>query len=200
MRTCIFFIMLFVIGCSTQVHAQSPGNTPPKKLVFSKISKTAFDQYLLAQTKRTKQQNFIDSKGYIKTLDLNLTHYCKDICESFLVENKTSKKMTLPSNYDSGMLGMLFSPSEKQFIVFSSYDGPDYTDYYDYRSEIFAFNIIEGKGLEVIQLNWGYFEKDWSIEDLTWINEHTIALKIYRGSRWGDGSQLHFEYFKTSIK
>jgi len=109
-------------------------------------------------------------------------------------------KMQLPSNFDAGILGLPFSPSGKHLIVWSSYDRMDYDKYSRYRAEIIAYYILDAKGFKAIKPDFNYYSKSWSIEKLIWINEHSIALKIYYEDRVGDGSKLNYNYVKTKIE
>ncbi|MBK9425506.1 MAG: hypothetical protein IPN54_15465 [Bacteroidetes bacterium] len=105
----------------------------------------------------------------------------------------------LPSDYDSGILGMLFSPSCKQLLVYSSYDGPDFDKYYDHRAELFIFSIAHGEGLNGIRQKLQYYTKSWSIESIVWVNEKTIALKVYEGEKHGDDAMNKFKYYLTDL-
>ncbi|MES2679414.1 MAG: hypothetical protein V4635_05990 [Bacteroidota bacterium] len=165
-------------------------------LVFKEIS---ISQYKDCE-KKNKRTCSIDTNGFVKGKGLILGHFCKDICESYLIDKKERIKLVLPCNYDQGIIGLEISPSCNQFIVYSSYDRPDYTEYYDYRAEIFGFTITQGQGFKIIKPSFKYYTKDWSIDKITWIDENTLALKLYDGERAGDGENLKFHYFKTNQK
>ncbi len=165
------------------------------ELDLKEITKDDYERY----TKAYKTKCIVESGGFISEYGLSVSRNCKEICETYLVENKSGKKMLLPSNYDTGILGLLLSPSCNQFIIYSSYDGPDYENYYSNRAEIIGFNITNDKGLKAIKSSFEYYSKDWSIDNLTWINDKSIALKIYEENRWGDGSGMHYKYFKTNL-
>ena len=162
---------------------------------FTEISKNEFQLY----KRKYKTQCILDSGHVISGSEIYVSRDCKEICETYLREKTTNRKMVLPSNYDSGILTMSLSPTCNQMIVCSSYDGPDYVDYYEDRAEIFVFNVTNGIGLKGIKPTFKYYTKDWSIEDLTWINDKTIALKVYEEQRWGDGSGVHYKYLKADL-
>ncbi len=165
------------------------------KLNYTEISKNEFQSY----KRKYKTSCVLDSGHFICGSDLYISRDCNEICETYLAERTTNRKMFMPSNYDAGILSMLLSPACNQLIVCSSYDGPDYVDYYEFRAEIFVFSVTTGIGLNGIKPTSKYFTKDWSIEDLTWVNEKTIALKIYEGTRGGDGSEVLHKYFKAVL-
>lgn len=161
------------------------------KLNFTEISGAEFraykDKYTISCV--------IDSSRFIQGSNMYITQDCKEICETYLCENNTNKKLLLPSSYDSGIAMTLLSPSCTQMLVCSSYDGPDYSNYYESRTEIFVFHITTGMGIKGVKPAFKYYSRNWSIEELTWVNDHTIALKIYEGNR----NDKQFKYLKTQI-
>ena len=163
---------------------------------LKEISKYIFQGF----EKNYKPTCALDSNGFIKGKELILSHYCKDICESYLTDKKNGLKIVLPSTYDAGIMGLLFSPSCNQFIVYSSYEGPDYINYYEYRAEIIGFTINQGQGLDAIKQSFVYNIKDWSIDNVTWIDENALALKLYDGERTGNKENLIYRYFKINLK
>ena len=165
------------------------------ELNFIEISKNEFQSYI----RKYKSGCILDSGHFISGSDLYLSQDCNEICETYLAEKTTNRKMLMPSNYDAGILRMLLSPTCNQLIVCSSYDGPDYVDYYEDRAEIFVFSVTTGIGLKGIKPTFKYYTKDWSIEDLTWVNDKTITLKIYEGNRGGDGSGVAYKYLKADL-
>lgn len=203
MKTLYIIYILLIIGSLNPLFAQNEQDSlfKFKDLKFETISQYEFEKYELDYARKIKNASIIDTNGYIKSLDLIVIGDCKEICETYLEESKSGKKMLLPSNFDAGILGLLFSASGKQFIIFSSYDGPDYEEYYSYRAEIIAYKILpQEKGLNAIKTNFHYYSKDWSIEKIAWINENSIALKIFKEQKSGDGSKTKYEYYKTTIK
>lgn len=164
-------------------------------LNFTEISKDEFQSY----KGKYKTSCVLDSGQFISGSGLYVIQNCKEICETYLAERNTNRKMLMPSTYDAGILKMLLSPSCNQLVVCSSYDGPDYGNYYEYRAEIFLFNVSTGIGLKGIIPSLNYYTKDWSINDLTWVDENTIALELYNGTRTGNEDNLKFKYFKSNL-
>jgi hypothetical protein len=162
-------------------------------LKFTAIQAREFEAYKRAY----KTACILDAGQFIRGSALYVSQSCDEVCATYLCEKATNRKMLLPSNYDAGVLKLLLSPACKQLIVCSSYDGPDYADYYEDRAEIFVLDVTTGAGLKGIKPAFRYYTKDWSIADLTWVNDKTIALKIYEG-RSGDSSSVH--YVKTVLK
>lgn len=159
------------------------------------ISKNEF----IAYKNKYKPGCSIDSGHFISGSGLYVNHSCNEVCETYLAEKITNRKMPMPSPYDAGILDMLLSPGCNLLMVCSSYDGPDYENYYTNRAEIMAFHVTTGHGLQGITPAFKYFTKDWSIEDATWVSDKTIALKLYEESRGGDGSGVHYKYFKMDV-
>lgn len=173
--------------------AQSEDEFEQVEWEFEEISLSQYRAHHLAYFTRIRNRNPFKDKG------LSLTHNCDEICESFLKEDAKTDSMYLPSNFDGGLLGIAHAISGKAFLIYSAYDGPDYMEYYDHRSEVIAFKITAEKGLTAIKPWFSWTTGDWSIEELIWIGESQIALKIYEEGRWGDGSKLTFRYLKTRI-
>gem|GEM_PF-1711406 len=160
------------------------------------ISKNLYELYW----KNCKCTCSIDSNGFIKGKGLIFSHDCNEICQSFLTDNKDGVKLILPSDYDAGIIGLDISPSCNQFIVYSSYDGPDYTEYYNYRAEVFGFSISQGQGLKAIKPSFKFYTTDWSIEEVIWISDVEIAFKTYAESRTTKNQDnLNYKYFKTKL-
>lgn len=165
------------------------------ELNFTEISKNEFQSYI----GKYKTSCILDSGQFISGSDLYVIHDCKEICQTYLAERSTNRKMLMPSTYDSGILKMLLSPSCNQLVVCSSYDGPDYGNYYEHRAEIFLFHVSTGTGLKGITPALNYYTKDWSVNNLTWVDENTIALELYNGTRTGTEENLQFRYFKANL-
>ncbi|SEW53393.1 hypothetical protein [Chitinophaga arvensicola] len=166
-----------------------------RELNFTEISKNEF----LSCKNRYKTNCVLDSGQFISGSGIYVIHDCKEICETYLAERNTDRKMLMPSSYDAGILKMLLSSSCDQLLVCSSYDGPDYSNYYEHRAEIFLFNVSTGIGLKGITPALNYYTNEWSINNLIWVDENTIALELYNGTRTGNGENLKFRYFKSDL-
>ena len=164
-------------------------------LNLEQISASVFNRYV----KNYKTSCPLDSSGFPAGRGLILKNSCNEICENYLVDEKAHTQIMLPSDYDAGIMGLVVSPSCQRFIVYSSYDGPGYDQYYNDRVEIFGFSIGKQQGLKAIKPLFMHTSKDWSVEELTWVDDHTIALKIYTGDRVGDGSGVDYKYVKARL-
>jgi hypothetical protein len=141
----------------------------------------------------------LDTGQFISGSGLYVNIDCNEICQTYLVEKATNKKLLLPSIYDSGVLKMLLSPTCNQLIVCSSYDGSDFGNYYENRAEFYVLNIDKTIGLKAIKPGFSFYTKDWSIDDIIWINEKTIALKTYEENKSEDEDSIKYKYFKTTF-
>lgn len=165
------------------------------KLKFSEISKNEYQSY----KQKYKTGCVLDSGNFIGGSDLYVSRECDKTCETYLSEKTTNRKLLIPSNYDAGISTMLLSPACNKLIVCSTYDGPDYSNYYENRAEIFVFNVTTGIGLKGIKPAFKYFTKKWSIADLTWVNDKTIALKIYEEAKPEDEIGIRYKYYKANL-
>ena len=136
----------------------------------------------------------IDSGHFIKGSGLNVILACNEVCDTYLKDTSSDKILLMPSGYDAGILAMSLSPACNKLLVCSSYDGPDYADYYEDRAVLFIFNISKEYGLKGIQPAFKFFTKDWSIADIVWVNNKTIALKIYEEQHGRDGIDVQFKW------
>lgn len=147
--------------------------------------------------------NSINTFKYIGTIPVINSHiigyWGESIYEIYLLDIEKDIKMKIPSSYDSGPHDLLISPTGRQMIVFSTYDSPEYFDYYSQRSELFLFTIEKGNGLKGIKLSRYVTNNEWSIEEVIWINDKSIALKVYRESRSSDESKINYIYLKAKI-
>ncbi|MBO9703145.1 MAG: hypothetical protein J7604_23225 [Sporocytophaga sp.] len=141
----------------------------------------------------------LDPGGFISGSGLYFNHDCDEICETYLIGKETNRRILLPSDYDAGILDVLVSSACDQLVVCSSYDGPDYVDYYGHRAELFVFNVTLGNGLNGITPAFKYYAYDWSIAEIIWISDKAIALKTYEEGRHGDDSHLHYKYYKVNL-
>ncbi|UTW61307.1 hypothetical protein KFE98_14980 [bacterium SCSIO 12741] len=188
--------MLLLLGLNLCVKAQQPEASPLLELETKAITQQDFEQY--KNTFDSYQPPILDSNGIIKALNAYLVTNCDEICESHLLD-QDGKVCLLPSDYDSGILGLLFSPDAKQMIVYSSYDGPEYSNFYENRSEILIYEVDTTQGLKGIQYAGSYTTPDWSLEDLTWVNSETLALMVYRGSKTTQGVDGGYEYLSAKM-
>ncbi|MGJ1350725.1 hypothetical protein ACR79P_00055 [Sphingobacterium spiritivorum] len=161
------------------------------ELNFTEISEEEFHVY----KDKYNTSCVIDSSHFIQGSYLYIAQDCKEICDTYLCEKSTNRKLRLPSGFDSGISTILLSPSCTRMIICSSYDGPDYSDYYENRAEMFVFSVTNGMGIRGIKPAFKYYSRKWSIEELTWVNEHTIALKVYEANQ----NTAQYKYLKTEL-
>ena len=134
--------------------------------------------------------------GFIPDLGCHLVGFCGyGTCDDYLLDHETDVKMSFSAAFDAGILAFLLSPSNDFLLIGSSYDGPDYDNYYDFRAEILLYKIEKGKGLRGIKPYRFFNTEDWSIEDVLWIDDGSIALKVYEGE-----SREAFKYLKARVK
>lgn len=142
-----------------------------------------------------------DYIGFIPEISCHLIGFCgSGMCEMYLLDYEIDEKTTLPCSFDAGINAFIFSPNNQFLLLSSTYDGPDYENYYDYRAEIILYKIEKEQGLKGLKPYRIFEIKDYSIEDVVWINEDSIALKIYEEGRMGSGIKGEYQYLKTNIK
>lgn len=164
------------------------------KLDLKTIPKEQFESYL---SPLVKGKYINDCSLYDLNLKPGRDH--DQIGVTYIMEHETHKRMYLPEDYDNGISGASFAPNCLNLIIYSSYDGPDYNKYYENRAEFYVFKIVGNDGLSSIQPSLRFSLKDWSIENLVWISDNEIGLKLYSEARVGDGSHLKHKYFRASL-
>ena len=145
--------------------------------------------------------------GYVPEINSHIISECKWVCVNYLLDNETDEKMMLPCDFDSGVLGLKISASKKQMLMYLSYDAANYADYYSHRAEIIFMQIGDAKGFHKLTNPKICIITEWSIEDIVWIDEKSIALKVYDKYEdvWVEawGHSIHepvYQYFKAEIK
>ncbi|MBD1394549.1 hypothetical protein [Mucilaginibacter glaciei] len=139
----------------------------------------------------------LDSSGFVKNLGVTLKSRCDQVCETYLYEIKSGKTMPLPADYDAGLLGLLVSPLCDRFVTYSSYDMPDYDKYYNHRALIVLYYINKGVGIKVITEKMKFGLRKWSINEVKWLDNKSIALKLYQEAY---SDKVKFAYFKVRIE
>ena len=139
----------------------------------------------------------LDSNGFVKNLGFTIKSSCDEVCDTYLVEKKSGKKILLPTDFDTGLLGVRVSPPCDQFLTYSSYDMPDYNKYYPHRALIILYNLRKGIGLNGVKCNKTLGFKLWSIMEVKWIDEKSIALKLYKEE---NSNETRFTYFKVKVE
>ena len=143
--------------------------------------------------------------GYVPEINSHIISECKWVCVNYLLDNETDEKMMLPDTFDGGVSGLKISASQKQVLMYLSYDGANYADYYPHRAEIIFMQIGEGKGFHELTNPKICIITEWSIEEIVWIDEKSIALKVYdKHEEVSNGRYYYhepvYQYFKTEIK
>ncbi|MEO1434866.1 MAG: hypothetical protein AAFV80_04975 [Bacteroidota bacterium] len=131
---------------------------------------------------------------------LRLTEFddCNEVCESW-VRDTEGRRFYWPSDYDAGIRGGAFSPDCKRYFVFSTFDGPDFDSYYEHRAQLFIFDIKGRDGVNSLQPAYRYVTTTWSIDDMTWVNNSEISLKVYSGAYWTEGEELEYSFYKAIL-
>ncbi|TFF33805.1 hypothetical protein [Mucilaginibacter psychrotolerans] len=139
----------------------------------------------------------LDSSGFVKNLGVIVKSRCDEVCETYLFEIKSGKTMPLPADFDAGLLGILVSPLCDRFVTYSSYDMPDYDKYYAHRALIVLYDINKGVGLTAIKKKKAFGLKTWSIKELKWLGDKSIAFQLYKEAY---SDKVKFAYFKVRIE
>jgi hypothetical protein len=144
--------------------------------------------------------SFYQYIGFVPLVSCHFINHCGEgSCTDYLLENLSQKKYILPCSYDAGIQSFSFSQSGRLLLISTSYDGPDYDAYYEYRSEIYIFRVEENQRLDQIQLVDFSLPTQWSIESIHWLDEGVLGLKVYLNQRPSDlvPTKNTFTYLKA---
>ena len=142
----------------------------------------------------------LDSNGFVKGLGVTIKNKCdevNEVCENYLIKMKSGKTMPLHAEFDAGLFGLRVSPQCDRFVTYSSYDMPDYDKYYDHRALIVLYHINKGVGLKAIEQKRTLSLNVYSIKEVKWLDEKSIALKLYKEAY---SDEVKFAYFKVKIE
>lgn len=150
--------------------------TKKSKIETNTTIKMDSDGHFMVRTKKSyyellnQSSNYISSyqyMGYLPAIRSHLIGFCgSGMCESYLLDNETDVKMVLPSSFDAGSVDLLISPSNNWMLVYSSHDGPDYVDYYSFRSELIIYKIEKDKGIQGLKPFKSFQTSDWSMQEI----------------------------------
>lgn len=188
-------VILSIISFGFPAHAQYYDDSLAVDQKLKPISQGEYMNAILLETSRKSHS----SSDIFSDLGLTIDSECDEICETYLVDKRTRKKLLLPSSFDQGVMGLAPSPDHDRFVVYSSYDGPDYSSYYFYRAEIISYQLTEAKGLAAVHEQSSVHLYDWSIEDIVWVDDRTLVLKAYSGSKSSSGVNGGYSYFKLKL-
>lgn len=168
----------------------------PVKLKLTTISSKKYQELQQQQTNACAS----DTGAFFASKGLRYHQSCHEVCVSFLTDLKNGVRMVVPSTYDGGITAMVVSPHCTRLVVHSAYDGTDYSNYYEERSEFYTFQVLEGKGIQVLQPEMMYFTKSFTIEEMFWTNDNTLLLKTYAGDRQQDNEgKLKYLYYQATL-
>lgn len=132
-------------------------------------------------------------KGYLVPLNKYILTNCgKSYCETYLLDKNTGTQDYLESPFDSECEIPSLSPNENKLIAFSSsvFDKESYIALYK--------NDSENKKLDFKK---SFYTSDWRIKEIIWIDNNSIALKVFDkyGGKTGDGL-INSQYLKGEIE
>ncbi|GAA4334231.1 hypothetical protein GCM10023184_28080 [Flaviaesturariibacter amylovorans] len=69
---------------------------------------------------------------------------------------------------------------------------PSYGDFYDHRSELYSFTIKIEQGLDGVKPASKVFSRKWSMADVTWVDDSTVAVKVYSNTQPADKDYKYY--------
>lgn len=117
-----------------------------------------------------------------------------------LVDARTGARMDLPYTFDNGFHGLAVSPGSEQVLFFSSYDIPFWKAWYDHRADLITYRLTPGKGLAGMRTGHAMETRRFSMEEVVWVDDRSVALKIYFGDQPDEGNGETYTYLKVYLQ
>jgi hypothetical protein len=154
-------------------------------------------QYDFYQTQDySSSYNYI---GFVPVINSHLIGFCGGgTCENYLLDNELDIKLELNSNYDAGLIDLKISPNSKLMALLSSYDNSDFENYYEYRAIIEILEINKDKSIKCIKHKYFLTSQKFSISEIIWIDNGTIAFKGYSSDRLPRNDN-EYDYLKIEL-
>jgi hypothetical protein len=158
---------------------------------------TKNSQYYLYQTQEySSSYSYI---GFVPDINSHLIGFCGGgTCENYLLDNELDIKLELNSNYDAGLIELKISPNSKLMALLSSYDGSDFENYYQHRAIIEILEIKKEKSIKCIKRKYFLTSQKFSISEIIWIDNGTIAFKGYSSDRL-PRTDSEYDYLKIEL-
>lgn len=134
-------------------------------------------------------------KGFLNPLSKYIITYCRTgYCVTYLLDKKTGTQNYLESPFDSECEIPSLSKNENKLITFSS-------SVFDRESFIALYEKnIETKKIDFKKYD-SFYTTDWRIKEIIWIDNNSIALKIFEKYGGKSGSELiNTRYLKGEIE
>lgn len=134
-------------------------------------------------------------KGFLSSLNKYILTSCgKGYCGTFLLDKNTGVRNFLQSPFDSECEVPSLSKSQDKLIAFSS-------SVFDRESFIALYKEnVETKKIELRKFD-SFYTSDWRIKEIIWIDNNSIALKVYEKYGGKTGSELiNTRYLKGKIE
>jgi hypothetical protein len=154
-------------------------------------------EYNLYQTQDySSSYNYI---GFVPDIKSHLIGFCGGgTCANYLLDNEFDIKLKLNSNYDAGLIELKTSPNSKLIALLSSYDGSDFENYYEYRAIIEILEIRKDNSIKGIKHKYFLTSQEFSISEIVWIDNQTIAFKGYSSNRL-PRTEKDYDYLKIKL-
>ena len=134
-------------------------------------------------------------KGFLKPLNKYIITYCgTGYCRTYLLDKNTGTQNYLESPFDSECEIPSLSKNENKLIAFSS-------SVFDRESFIALYKKnIETKKIDFKKYDT-FYTSDWRVKEIIWIDNNSIALKIYEKYGGKSGNELiNTRYLKGKIE
>ena len=116
-----------------------------------------------------------------------------------LVDARTGARMDLPYTFDNGFHGFAVSPGGDRVLFFSSYDIPFWEAWYDHRADLITYHLTPGKGLAGMRTGLTFETGRFSIEEVVWVDDRSVAMKVYFGDQPDEVNAEKYTYLRVLL-
>ena len=164
------------------------------------IEREQYDTVQILETKHVRYKLNPDKHYYAGYL-FNRYHaiiICgREVCETILLDNETNEVFILPSNDDTPSI--ISTPENGKRLLFYS-TAVHYLEEGDPKSEITICEMSNSGGPESFGKPMSVLIYDWYIEDLFWIDDSNIVLKIFDERPEYQENQYKYKYLIAKVK
>ena len=116
-----------------------------------------------------------------------------------LVDARPGTRMDLPYTFDNGFHGFAVSPGGDRVLFFSSDDIPFWEAWYDHRADLITYHLTPGKGLAGMRTGLTFETGRFSIEEVVWVDDRSVAMKVYFGDQPDEVNAEKYTYLRVLL-
>ncbi|MEZ4800836.1 MAG: hypothetical protein R2809_13890 [Flavobacteriales bacterium] len=116
--------------------------------------------------------------GYFPEINMHLiAHYGECASGFILLDHQENRVTALPCAFDQGIINFQISPNEKKLMWCAGYDMFQFSDYYEYLTEVYIMDLEPSKkGMESFQRIRHFVTNDITLHNAFWSTDNRLFL------------------------